>query len=79
MLCFVGDLVTFGAKPTSEASEPEDLFVYGETASDREGAWLVVGGLGGSAVSPLGKIPSANHTLRCSRVSDPAGKRHAEN
>lgn len=58
------------AKPTSEESEVEDLFEYVEMASDWEGAGLEVGGLGDSAVSPLGRTPSANHTLLCSRERD---------
>ena len=58
------------AKPTSEDSDVEDLF---EMARDWEGAGLEVGGLGDSAVSPLGRTPSANHTLLCSRDRDPKG------
>lgn len=67
------------AKPTSEDSEVEDLLEYVEMASDWDGAGLEVGGLGDSAVSPLGSTPSANHTLLCSRVRDPEGERTAQN
>lgn len=45
-------------------------------ASDCEGAELEVGGLGDSAASPLGRTPSANHTLLCSRETDPECQRH---
>lgn len=65
----------FHAEPTSEDSEVVDLFEYVEMASDWEGAGLEVGGFGDSAVSPLGRTPSANHTLLCSRVKDPKGER----
>lgn len=51
----------------------EDLLM----ASDCEGAELEVGGLGDSAASPLGRTPSANHTLLCSRETDPECQRHA--
>lgn len=46
----------------------EDLCEYMEIARDCEGVELEAGGLGDSAVSPLGSSPSANHTLLCSRV-----------
>lgn len=44
-------------------------------ASDWEGGWLEVGGLGDSAASPFGRTPSANHTLRCSRDMDPKSEK----
>lgn len=64
------------AKRTSAESGLEDLFEYVEMASDCEGAGLEVGGLGGSVVSPLGRTPSANHTLLCSRERDPNTEHH---
>lgn len=66
----------FCSKPTSEDSEVEDLFEHVEMANDWEGAGLEVGGLGDSVVSPLGRTPSANHTLLCSRERDPKHRRH---
>lgn len=69
----------FHARPTSEDSEVEDLFEYVEMARDWEGAGLEVGGLGESVVSPLGRTPSANHTLLCSRVRDPKGDTPTQN
>lgn len=59
---------------TSEESEVVDLFEYVETASDWEGAELEAEGLEDSAVSPLGRTPSENHTLLCSRERDPKNK-----
>ena len=54
----------------------EDLLEPEEMASEWEGAGLEVGGLGDSAASPLGRTPSANHTLLCSRVRDPTRGTH---
>lgn len=68
----------FRAEPTSEDSEVEDLFELEEMASDWDGAALDVGGLGDSVVSPLGRTPSANHTLLCSRERDPKQNRPNE-
>lgn len=68
----------FRAEPTSEDSEVEDLFELEEMARDWEGAALDVGGLGDSVVSPLGRTPSANHTLLCSRERDPKQNMHNE-
>ena len=69
-------LNVFPAEPTSKESEVEDLFEHEEMARDWAGAGLEVGGLGDSAVSPLGRTPSANHTLLCSRESDPKPESH---
>lgn len=65
------ELNAFHATLTSEESDVEDLFDNVETACDWEGAELEAEGLEDSAVSLLGRTPSANHTLLWSRETEP--------
>lgn len=58
---------------TSEALPPEDLLEYWDTAAGCEGLGFGVGPFEESVASPLGKIPSANQTLLCSRGTEPDG------
>ncbi len=56
---------------TSEALAPEDLFEYWDAATGCVGLGFAAGPLEESVASPLGKMPSANQTLLCSRGTEP--------
>lgn len=53
----------------------EDLLEKAELMRGWEGAELEDGGLEESVASPLGRTPSANHTLLWSRDPDPKQQR----
>lgn len=64
-----------GAPPpwtASVALAPEDLFVYWDAATGCEGLEFAAGALEESVASPLGRMPSANQTLLCSRGREPS-------